>query len=222
MMRPFMGTFACFVLGVLLLFLSACFDGNHNASTGLGEAPPASPTMIEFVTDLDMSWNPGVLRGMWRVESDDNRASGKVHTVSETQCPDRYRVVVTGATRSEKIYIDKTMYERNADGPWAVRPMQIHHMMLQQCGKRDAPHEDPARVRMLAEQFDPLDISGPVLRTIKGHTCREWTRKIQDFNSTLVLKTCYDVSSHATIQINYGEVVTTYDYDAAVDIKAPL
>lgn len=178
--------------------------------------------MIEFVTDLDLSWNPGVQRGMWRVETDDTRSGGKIHTVSETQCPDRYRVVVTGATPSEKIYIDKTMYERNGDGPWAVRPMQIHHMMLQQCDKREPPHEDPARVRMLAEQFNGVEISGPVLRQINGHTCREWTRKIEDFNSSLTLATCYDVKSHATIQVKYGGHVTTYDYDAKVDIKPPI
>ena len=221
MMRPFMRNFALLVLGTLLLSLSACFDADH-ASSAVGEAPPASPKMIEFVTDLDMSWNPGVLRGMWRVETDDNRANGKIHTISETQCPDRYRVLVSGSTRSEKIYIDKTMYERNGDGPWAVRPMQIHHMMLQQCNKREPPHEDPARIRILAEQFSGVDISGPVLRKINGHTCREWTRRIQDFNTSLILKSCYDVETHGTIQINYGEVVTTYDYDAKVDIKAPI
>lgn len=106
-----------FVGQLLLISLSACvFDENHRAGPALGQAPPATPKMIEFAADLGMTWNPGFRNGMWRSEVDDVRPSGKVHIISEAQCPDRYRVVVTGAESSEQIFIDKTMYQRNGDG----------------------------------------------------------------------------------------------------------
>lgn len=224
MMPEFMRTLSLLLLDLALLYSSsACtFDGNRQASSALGEAPPATPKMIEFATDLGMAWNPGFQKGMWRTEVDDNRASGKVHIIAEAQCPDRYRVVVTGTESSEQIFIDKTMYERKSGGPWAVRPMQIEHMMLRQCGKSGPPPEDPARMRLLAEQFSGTEITGPELREINGHQCREWTRKLQNFNAPLLLVSCYDIKTHATLRVKYGEQVTTYDYDTKVSIKPPI
>jgi hypothetical protein len=224
MMRGFMRTLFCFplVLG-LLLSLSACvFDKEHQTSSALGEAPPATPRIIEFATDLGMSWNPGFLNGMWRTVVDDTRASGKVHIVSEAQCPNRYRVIVTGAERSDTIYIDKTMYQRIADGPWTVRTMPMRHMILNSCGRSGPPIEDPARIRLLAEEFRDGEVSGPYLREIDGRKCREWTRKIPNFRGPLLLTTCFDVKTHAAVQTKYGDQVTTFDWDVKVDIKRPM
>jgi hypothetical protein len=223
MMREFMRTFAFFFLDfALLISLSACvFDDNHRASSGLGEAPPATPQMIEFATDMGMSWNPGFQRGTWRSEIDDVRAAGRVRIISEVQCPDRYRVAVTGAEHSDQVFIDKTMYQRNRDGTWAVRPMPMRHMVLNSCGKSNPPTNDPARFRLLAEQFGDLEFTGPERREINGHECREWTRSVPNSSGPLPLIMCFDIKTHAILQTRYGDQTTTYDYDAKVDIKPP-
>lgn len=224
MMREFMRHPVFLVPAILLLGLSGCiFDGNRQASSNLGDAPPASPTMIEFATDLGMSWNPGMHRGMWRTETDTTRTTGMVHLVGEIQCPDRYRIIVTGAETSEKIFIGKTMYERSGNSAWTTRAIPNPHMILNNCGKSDPPPNDPARIRLLAEQFNGIQISGPVIREINGHPCREWTRTITEFNRAPVpLTMCYDTRTHALVQSKYGDQVTTFDFDSKVDIKPPL
>lgn len=224
MMREFMRHLAPLAPVLLLLAVSGCiFDRNRQAPSNLGDVPPASPTMIEFASDVGLSWNPGMHRGMWRTETDTPRGSGMVHLVGEIQCPDRYRIIVSGIENSEKIFIGKTMYERIGDGRWTTRTIPNPHMILNSCGKSDPPQDDPARIRLIAEQFGGVQITGPVLRNINGHPCREWTRTLTEFNHPPVpLAMCYDTRTHALVQSKYGDQVTTFDFDSEVDIKAPL
>lgn len=95
-------------------------------------------------------------------------------------------------------------------------------MILGSCGKSSPPAVDPARIRLLADQFRDIDVAGPKLREVNGHKCREWTRKVQNFQGPLLLTTCYDVKTHALLQTRYGEQTTTFEWDAKVDIKPPL
>ncbi len=209
-------------LGLVLCLPGCRFDEGQRPSSALGEAPPASPQLIDFASDFGRSWNPGMYRGMWRTDIDDVRNGGKIHIRTEAQCPDRYRILVTGAEQSEQIFISRTMYERRGDGAWSHRSMPMPHMMLNACGRNGPPPDDPARIRLLAEQFSGSQISGPEIREVNGHQCRDWTREIDESAKPIPLSMCYDLKNHAIVQTRFGQLVTTYDWESPVDIKPPI
>lgn len=177
---------------------------------------------MQFAADIGSSWYPGYVEGMWKIEVVDQRPAGTVRTVSEAECPDRYRVTVTGAEASETIYIDKMMYRREGSGPWTHKTLPMRHMILNSCSQTAPPKElDPARLRMLADQFRDEQIDGPVIKEIAGHECREWTRNMKSFSKSVPIKTCYDVKTHAIVQAQYGTQTTTYYSDVKVKITPP-
>jgi hypothetical protein len=65
-------------------------------------------------------------------------------------------------------------------------------------------------------------VTGPKLRKINGHECREWTRQIEDVRVALPVITCYDTKTHGVVQSRYGDQSTTFDWDVKVDIKPPI
>ena len=223
-MRQFMRTFGPHFLNLaLLISTAACSFSDHPSGvSSLTEQPTPTPRIMEYASDLGMSWNPGFQRGMWRNEIDDTRAAGPVHIISEAQCPDRFRVVVTGAEQSESIYIGTTQYRRVGRGKWQAQSIPMKHMILQSCGNSSRPAYDPVRIRVIADQFAEVQVEGPVLREVHGVHCREWTRTIPRFGKPLLLTTCYDTETGAVVQSKYGDQVTTNFWDIDVSIKAPI
>src|SRR5512133_2521605 len=172
-MRQFMRTLGPHFLGLaLLISTTACHFSDHPSGlSSLTEQPTPTPRIMAYASDLGMSWNPGFQRGMWRTEIDDTRAAGAVHIISEAQCPDRFRVVVTGAEQSENIYIGTTQDRRVDYGRWKSQPIPMKHMILNSCGNSSRPAYDPVRVRVIADQFAETQVEGPVLREIHGLHC---------------------------------------------------
>jgi hypothetical protein len=206
----------------LILMFSSCGYGDHpNPAFSPDDRPPASPRLMQFAADIGSSWYPGYVQGMWKIEVVDQRPGGIVRTISEAQCPDRYRVTVTGAENSETIYIDKMMYHREGSGTWTEKVLPMRHMILASCNLAPPQELDPARLRILADQFRDEQIDGPVIREIAGHECREWTRNMKNFSKSVPIKTCYDIKTHAIVQAQYGNQTTTYFSGVKVNITPP-
>ena len=223
-MRQFMRTLGPHFLGLALLISSAAchFSDRPNGLSSLTDQPAPTPRIMEYASDLGMAWNPGFERGMWRTEIDDTRQAGPVHIVSEAQCPDRFRVLVTGAEQSETIYVGTTQYHRIDHQKWQTQPLPMKHMILNSCGKSSRPPYDPVRIRMLADQFTDVEVQGPVLREMHGAECREWTRTIPQFGKPLLVTTCYDTQTGAVVQSKVGNLITTNSWNVNISIKAPI
>lgn len=222
-MREFMRSFLTFLLCIAaLILLCGCkFDtGYYSASSSPMVDTPPSPELMKYAEDLAYSWNSRAGARTWKTEIDDVRDSRPVHIVTEAVCPDRYHVLFSGADLVDSYYIGKTMYVKKGNAAWSktTMPMPITH--LNAC--RFTPDKiDGERIRLLAESLRGLDIAGPVLREIGGHSCREWNRKDPGQRVTYPMSSCFDVESHALVQSVNGTTKTLYYWNIPLEIKAP-
>lgn len=175
---------------------------------------------MEYSEDFAQSWNVRSTSKSWKTVIDDVRNSGPVHIVTEAVCPDQYHVVVTGSDLVDTYYIGKTMYQRKGKGRWLQKTLPFEYQGLAFCRSSATENVDPARIRLLAEEFKEIQLSTPVIRDSKGRECREWTQTLQGGNNTST--TCYDVQTHALLHSVSGKTDITYYWNIPIEIRPPL
>ncbi len=176
---------------------------------------------MEYAEDLAYSWNSRAGARSWKTEIDDLRDGRPVHTVAEAVCPDRYHVLFAGTVTIDSYYIGKTMYEKRDKSAWSQKSMPMPNAHLDAC--RATPERvDGERIRLLAEALRGLEVSGPALREINGHKCREWIRKDPEQKITYPMSSCFDVETHELVQSVTGTTKTLYYWNIPLEIHPPI
>lgn len=208
-------------LAALGLSLSGCdFEQSAQGSPAFSDQGPPSPVLMQYAEDFSLGRQARYSARTWRTETDDQRADGIVHIVNLGECPDRYRITVTGIAQSDAIYIGTTMYQRSGDH-WVKKTVPTLHSELGACNDPSALQADKSRIRLVAEQLKGIEIGEPLIREVAGRKCREWTRTVSFGKRSTTVSSCYDIENHALLRSSRDGQVTTYYLNVPVNIKPP-
>ncbi len=174
---------------------------------------------MQYSEDLAQSWAIRASAKSWKTEIADVQNDEPVHIVTEAVCPDRYHIVVSGAKTSETYFVASRMYHRNGKGPWTQEQMGSRYPLLSSCDNPAQQPADPARVRMLAQQFKDIQLGAPLLREFGGRKCREWSRTYAGESSATA---CFDLTTHALVHLVTGKTEITYYWNIPLEINPPL
>lgn len=209
------------LLAALGLSFTACdFEQSAQGSPAFTEQGPPSPVLMQYAEDFSLGRQARYSATTWRTETDDQRTGGTVHIVNLGECPDRYRVTVSGIEQSDAIYIGTTMYQRSGDH-WVTKTIPALHSELSACNEPSAIEADKNRIRLVAEQLKGIEIGAPQIREVSGRKCREWTRTVSFGKRSTTVSSCYDLENHALLRSSRDGQVTTYYLNVPVDIKPP-
>jgi hypothetical protein len=202
---------------VSLLLLSGCDFSSREAVFTIGDHGPPTPLLMQYSEDFAVSRSVRSGARTWRTEIDRERPDRKVHIVSEGICPDRVRIITSGAQNSESVYINGYRYSLQPNKKWRksqTKPPQVDNFA---CGPK-IPPPDSTAVRILAEQFGNLELDPPTIREIAGRKCRDWMIKTE---GALQFENCYDVTTHELVQTRRSEETLTYYLNIPLEIEAP-
>ena len=188
---------------------------------------PLTPLAKEYLLAAQRGFYYGSTVTSLRIETDQLRDGKNMHTLTEVQCPDRYRMLVTGALDMESIFVGTSQYERRGSEPWRVSDAPSGAPGLGRCTdieemkKRLPP--DEAQIELYSGVYGggSVKVTKGSIREYHGIKCQQYTVVLKD---TLPNTNCFAINGDpytvAHSRGNYSTVM--YDFNKPIDIRPPI